>query len=381
MRLILILIFASFSANAVWYETTGRAKVRNGDITQARNMATEDAIQQALLFSGANVTSLQQVVNGIWQAPTTQIISHGAIDQIEVVDEVQSNGELTITLRLDILDTSETCQNSNLKKNVVITKTGFIRREHATYGQIFDLNSAYSQKLNQQLQQFNQLFNAKADIHRALATKPLFASYLDADNSALMQQIAEQNNSQFVWVSQIEDVSLGEQQSSSLAFWQNKAYERFFVLNTAIYDGLTGELIKQKRYNTFATWQTAKNARVDVNSAQFWNMPYGQAITDLNQKLAQDIAGQLSCIPLQTRILDIDHDTLIINLGSDSNLVKGQLLQVALRKGFNEKQLIINTDYKLRVTQVNRHTAIAKVIDQRLLANVQKGDLVTLASQ
>lgn len=380
MRLIALLIFVSFSSHAVWYESTGQAKIRNGDIEQARLMATEDAIQQALLFSGAQVTSLQQVVNGIWQTPTTQISSHGAIDQIEVIDEIQSSETLSVTLRLDILDDSETCQNSSLKKNIAITRAGFKFPEQATYGQIFELPKAYSNKLVNHLNQFSHLFNTKADINRKLNTTSLFTAHHDANSSALIQQIADQNNSQFVWVSQIDDVSLGEQQSSSLSFWQDKAFERFFSLNTALYNGLTGELMTQKRYDSFATWQTKKTARIDVNSEKFWTMPYGQEITDINLKLGQDLSSYLACVPAQARILNIDHDTIIISLGTENNLVKGQKLRVALRKGFNQKQLIIDTDYQLRVTQVNQNTAIAQVIGDKLLANVQLGDLVTLAS-
>lgn len=379
-HLVLLLFIVSFSSHAIWYESTGQAKIRNGNVEQARMMATENAIQQALLFSGAQVTSLQQVVNGIWQTPSTQVYSHGAIDQIEVIDEIQSDNTLSITLRLDILDNSETCQNSSIKKNVALTRTGFKTPSHATYGQIFELPKAYSEKLVKHLYQFTHLFNTKADINRKLNTKNLFTAHFDANSSALIQQIADQNNSQFVWISQIEDLSLGEQQSSSLAFWQNKAYERFFSINTALYNDLTGELLKQTHYDTFATWQTKKTARIDVNSEKFWTMPYGQAISDINLKLGQDLASYLACIPAQARILSVDHDTVIISLGAENNLVKGQKLQIALRKGFNQKQLIINTDYQLRVTQVNQNTAIAQVIGDKLLANVQIGDLVTLAS-
>lgn len=380
MRFALLLLFASFSSHAIWYEATGQAKIRNGNIEQARAMATENAIQQALLFSGAQVSSLQQVVNGIWQAPETQIMSHGAIDQIELVDEIQSDGSLTITLRLDILDTSESCQNSSIRKNVAITKTGLKSPEQARYGQIFDLHTAYSEKLTNHFSQFSHLFNAKSDIQRSLNTRHFFGASQDNTNSELVRQIADQNNSQFVWISQIDDISLGEQQNSSLSFWQNKAFERFFAVKTSLFNGLTGELLEQRHYDTFATWQTKKTARIDVHSEKFWTMPYGQAIADVNLKIGQDLAGYLACIPAQARILAIENDTLIINLGGENNLVKGQKLYVALRKGFNSQQLIVNTDYQLRVTQVNQNTAIAKVIGSTLLANVQIGDLVTLAS-
>jgi hypothetical protein len=380
MRLALIFLFVSFSSHALWYEATGHAKIRNSNLAQARAEATENAIEQALLFSGANVSSLQQVVNGIWQTPQMQVVSHGAIDQIEVVDEIQSGDGLSVTLRLDILDNSQACQQSAIRKNIAITKTGLQSAEQAKYGQIFDLHNAYSNKLINHLNQFKQQFNTKVDVKQTLYTDDFFSAYQQPNNSRLIQQIADQNNSQFVWISQIDDISLGEQQSSSLSFWKNKEFQRFFAINTALYNGMTGELIKNKRYQTDATWQTEKNAKIDVYSEQFWTMPYGRAITDINLALGQDLARYLACTPVQARIVAIDDDTLIINLGAENNLVKGQKLQVALRKGYNNTQLIVNTEYALRVTQVNQHTAVAKATGAQLLANVQLGDLVTLAS-
>jgi hypothetical protein len=48
----------SSASMADWYEATGQAKVRHGDVRSAKNRATQDAVKQAMLFAGANVASI-----------------------------------------------------------------------------------------------------------------------------------------------------------------------------------------------------------------------------------------------------------------------------------------------------------------------------------
>lgn len=48
-------------AYAEWFEVTGIADVKNGDHQKAKRKAVNDAITQALLFSGASVSSVQTV--------------------------------------------------------------------------------------------------------------------------------------------------------------------------------------------------------------------------------------------------------------------------------------------------------------------------------
>ncbi len=58
-----ICLFAFFvgQANAVWYEATGQAVVRNGDKETARHAATQEALKQAMLFAGASVHSVAKL--------------------------------------------------------------------------------------------------------------------------------------------------------------------------------------------------------------------------------------------------------------------------------------------------------------------------------
>ncbi len=83
-----------FSNNSLaqWFESTGHAVVKNGDTSQAKSAAIKDAITQALVFSGARVTSVQTLVDGVLTQDQLKISSHGEIQKIELISEDRHSG-------------------------------------------------------------------------------------------------------------------------------------------------------------------------------------------------------------------------------------------------------------------------------------------------
>ncbi|MGL5774033.1 MAG: flagellar assembly protein T N-terminal domain-containing protein, partial [Aeromonas veronii] len=64
LPLLLTLLLASLSARAELIEAQGSAAILGGDEVYAREQATRDALRQALLASGAAVSSVQRLENG-----------------------------------------------------------------------------------------------------------------------------------------------------------------------------------------------------------------------------------------------------------------------------------------------------------------------------
>ena len=66
MKVVLLstLLLASLSARAELIEAQGSAAILGGDEVYAREQATRDALRQALLASGASVSSIQRLENG-----------------------------------------------------------------------------------------------------------------------------------------------------------------------------------------------------------------------------------------------------------------------------------------------------------------------------
>ncbi|WP_350670827.1 flagellar assembly protein T N-terminal domain-containing protein, partial [Pseudoalteromonas sp. CAL494-MNA-CIBAN-0108] len=91
-----LLTFSPFTA-AQWYESTGHAQVKSSDVGAAKSAAIKDAITQALVFSGARVSSVQTLVDGVLMQDQLKISSHGEIQKIELVSEERHNNQLAIT--------------------------------------------------------------------------------------------------------------------------------------------------------------------------------------------------------------------------------------------------------------------------------------------
>ncbi|MDP5190687.1 flagellar assembly protein T N-terminal domain-containing protein, partial [Rheinheimera baltica] len=91
----------SVAANADWYEATGQALIKQGDMAQARQMAVDDAVKRAALVAGANINSRQQVINGVLQPEHLGISSNSEIKQLHLMSESQSADMLTVTIRVD----------------------------------------------------------------------------------------------------------------------------------------------------------------------------------------------------------------------------------------------------------------------------------------
>ena len=81
VSLLFTLLLASLSARAELIEAQGSAAILGGDEVYAREQATRDALRQALLASGASVSSIQRLENGSLRSEQIQIRSGGDIRQ------------------------------------------------------------------------------------------------------------------------------------------------------------------------------------------------------------------------------------------------------------------------------------------------------------
>lgn len=376
----LSLLLMSQPGLAAWYESTGVAKIRNNGVSAARTLATEDAIKQALIFSGAKVTSIQSLANGVWQGETVQISQHGAVERIEVVDEIISGDTLQLTLRLNIFAEERTCLGANVKKSLVTVPAQLQFVSQAQVGQIFNLASAIDTKLAHSFSQQNQVVQS---IYRGQSVdiSPFFA-FPSQTQQAFVRQIAEQNNSHYVMFNQINDISLGDKQNSAAAFWQDDAYERYYSMQSIIYDGFSGEKLWQESFQTSGIWQYKKAAKVNVNSTQFWQQDWGSTILSLLSQVTQSVSEQLACEMTRGRILALNGTQLTLGLGNSHDLTKGQLFAVAHKKVHDLGQFSATeyqqSIYKVRITHVAQQTAQAELIGNEFLANVQINDVVTI---
>ncbi|WP_405601735.1 MULTISPECIES: flagellar assembly protein FlgT [unclassified Pseudoalteromonas] len=395
MKSFLSLAFAGLSATALltfspftkaqWYESTGHAQVQNGDVSAAKSAAIKDAITQALVFSGARVSSVQTLVDGVLMQDQLKISSHGEIQKIELVSENQYSNKFAITLRLDIFSQTEHCPQSSFNKFVAVTQSQLNHREQARLGQIFDINKAVSKNIFTSLQKSKMSAVPVAYYKNAIKVDKYFSQQHDYSNAQL-EEIASRSNAQYVLLSQITNLSASDKLNSDYAFWQDESYQRSYSIELVLFDGTTYEQLWQNSYHSQAVWPFKKTAIVDVNSDKFWQSAYGQNINNINQSISYDIQAAMACLPTQGKIMHMENGKVVINLGKAHGLKKGQMLSIAHHNYLtdaagNIMPHTVTTLNTIRVEQLYQQTAIAVSIDDKPLPGVQINDVVEIISQ
>ena len=92
----------------------------------------------------------------------------------------------------------------------------------------------------------------------------------------------------------------------------------------------------------------------------------------------------MACLPTQGKILHIENDTLIINLGKAHGLQQGQILNIAHHNYITDAQgnklpHKITTLNQVKVTQLYQQSAVATSIDKQPLPAIQINDIIELA--
>lgn len=385
-KLLLAVIIASalfgLPAKAEWYEATGQAKIRHGDIRSAKNRAMQDAVKQAMLFSGANVNSIQQVSKGLLMDDYIQINANGAVNQIEIVEEIQKGAFISITIRADIFSQDRECYSSDFSKKVAITQFPIQYWEDAKIGGLYGLEKAVPRQLTKMLQSGANTIYPVAWYDKKLNVNIDFEQQ-GMVRHQLIDAVAQNANSQFVMFGRINDVSFGDQ-TNSLNFWQDEQFERHFGLELIIANAMTHEILYQNEFHTSAEWTESMKKSVNINSRRFWDSEYGHAIERLLTDIRDDMHASLSCQQLQSKILAVrDGEQVQMNIGRGQGVHVGQEYRISYRSDTidDKGNLLTNfviSPYRVRITQVYENSAIAESLDTDFMSNVQVNDIIEL---
>lgn len=379
-QLLLFSLLCSFSVSSQWYETTGHAQTSNTSVELARTQAIENALKKALLVSGASVSSVQQVVNGLLTQDQISIRASGSVNSIELVDEVHTNNLITATIRADILPQDKKCFAVNFKKSLLITRSHLLQREQANLGGIYLIDKAVVAKLAKRLNQQSTFTKTTTILNNKTDFSRLNNSLASDEITQLTQSLSDSTDSQYIMFSEITNLSFNEQATNSWLFWQQGVYPRNFAINFYLYNGLNGELVWQKSYQNTAPWTFTKRIKVDVYANPFWQSEYGVMIGNIIESVVKDIDENIMCEPSSGKIIQVKGNQVMINLGRDHGLKIGDEFSLLHLTNFTnsvgKSYAGFNVSpYKVKVTKLTRQTATATTADGRLFGNIQIDDL------
>lgn len=378
------LLTLSIPANAEWYEATGQAKVRHGDIKSAKSRALQDAIKQTLLFAGANVSSVQKISQGVMIDDYTLVNSQGLVNQVEIVDESYRGSSVTVTVRADIFADDEQCYASDFSKKVAITQFPIQHWQDAQIGGLYSLEKEIPRKITSMLKTEASSIYPVPWLEKKLNVNVDFEQQGKVRHE-LIDAVANNANSQFVMFGRITDLSFGSE-SNSLLFWQDDKYDRFFTMELLIANALTHEVLYQNQFHTSAEWDHSHKEQVNVKSRRFWQGQYGEAVEELLVDARNDILASMNCQQLQSKILTVrDGEQVQINIGRGQGVSVGQEYRVSYRSDVidNSGNMLTNfviSPYRVRISKVYENSAIAESLDSDFMNNVQVNDIIELKS-
>lgn len=371
---ILLLVSISRPALAIWFEATGQAIIHNGEREAARQQATQEAIKQALLFSGASVTSIQSLVDGLLEDDRFEIRASGEVNNIELIGEVYHDDYVTVSIRADIFPQETLCSASDYKKNIVTTWYNINKRQQAAVGNLYDFGKVLAEKLQVEAQNHARY----SSIYRV---EPYYLTPLDKEKKSAAFSLAKKTDAQFVLFGEILEFGVETSKTSGLLFWKGNQSKRNLALSFSMYDGHSGEMVFQKSQSMSAQWDFDPHKSIDSNSQQLWNSSFGEATEKLIQSAVQAIDESVSCLPAFGRVLKVTGESLTINIGKHNGVKQGDKLTLFQANQFFDAQNVPHRQFQLHpeqvmVRQVFAETAVVTSVTGAPLANIQPNDFV-----
>ncbi|WP_238526892.1 flagellar assembly protein FlgT [Brumicola nitratireducens] len=372
--IIVLSLILSQTANAAWFSATGHAAILNGDKMAAKHQATEEAIKQALLFAGASVRSVQQMTNGLLMNDHLEIRSSGEVSTLELIDEVYSDGYVTVSIRADIFSQKSQCSAADYTKRLATTYFPIRYGAQAADGQVHHLGAAAALKLQETFSQISTGLTLSE-------VEPYTLNWHNTDQQIQATKLAQKTDVQYVLAITIDDISVERDHASAFTFWKGDQAVRNFAYTLTLLNGASGEELLSKQYRISEAWEFDMTRKLDVNSDEFWRSRYGRAVLESMQESAIDLEKFAICEPTMGRILAVNNNQLQINLGKNQKVKAGDTLTLfsvkQIRDTFGQeyKQFVLHPT-SLVVTQVFAETATVTSRDRSLLANIQPNDYV-----
>ncbi|GAA0857101.1 flagellar assembly protein FlgT [Aliiglaciecola litoralis] len=363
-------------ANAAWFESTGQAAIHDGNIELARQNATQEAIKQALLFAGASVKSVQKMANGVLQDDDLIIRATGEVNTIELIAEQHMDGIVSVSIRADIFAQQQQCNATDYAKNLVTTWHPLRNKQQAATGGLYKLGHTIPEVLQRSFQSHAQ--------HTALS-KIMPFEYTDSDLTSYSEvtMLAKQSGTQYVLLGEISDISVSEIPPAAWQLWDKGTTVRQFGYKVSVYDGFTGAQLWQKQYAINAPWGFDTHSIVDVSSHQLWSSEYGKSIRKVMFDVVSDVDESLGCLPSYGRILQVQNEQLMVNIGSNHGVKSGDELRLFQISQMQDPRGKLHAKFNLHPTRVKIQTvypdsAVAVSVDGSYLANIQANDFVSL---
>ncbi|BDX03908.1 hypothetical protein MACH16_26560 [Marinomonas pontica] len=384
---ILVALLPAVSA-AKSVDAVGEAVIYNNDLVDARYRATQQAIKQAVLESGSRVNIKDELSNGELDS-NLEIRSSGYVQKARILSEEQNGDFLRIVARVDVTPDSQcsTGPTSYYKKTVGVTGFELQVPQQARLGELSNISRELPKDLADEINKQGYLRALTATniaIYPDLINAPSSTNY---DGSLTnVTRISEQLGVQYIVSGVIRDIGevylrFPNDKNAKDMLDEEIDKERNFVVDIYIYDGFSGALLFEHRYNEIGNWDISDHAKIGFGSAKFWSVHYGKVVQQALKESALDTSEQLRCQPFIANIFRTEGNRIHISAGSLSGIKPGDKFNVYRRyEVFNQLQSaqtqLNNANISVTIKQVQPNFSVGELVVDSHILNVQQQDVV-----
>ncbi|MEO9275674.1 flagellar assembly protein T N-terminal domain-containing protein [Marinomonas sp. 5E14-1] len=369
-------------------DVAGEAIIYNDDIADARYRATQQAIKQAVLESGSRVNVKDALNNGELES-NIEIRSSGHVQRASILSEEVNGDFLSLIARIEVTPDSQCSSGptSYYRKTVGVTGFELQNPQQARLGELSNIARELPKHLADEI-------NKQGYIRAITATNiAIYPDLINAPSSTNFDgsltnvtRISEQLGVQYIVSGVIRDIGeiyLRQPNNKDAKDLLDEGIdkERSFIVDIYIYDGFSGALLFEHRYNEIGNWDILDHARIGFGSAKFWTVHYGRVVQQTLKESALDTSEQLRCQPFMANIFRTEGNKIHIAAGSLSGIKQGDTFNVYRRyEVFNQRQStqtqLNNANISVTITQVQPNFSIGELVVDAHILNVQQQDVV-----
>lgn len=364
--LLSLLILFTEVATAGWYEVTGRATVVSSEEV-ARIHALEDALYQAVNFSGADIGNIANLRPLLESERKEYQFSNSEVRYIVIDEQKIRRGVMYVKARIDIYPSATGCHVDQYKKTFLVGNIELASPQQAVMGKIYSVGDDFANVINRQLDQesanFVSVGTTDFEINKRYPER--------------LKMIAEDTGAQYILGGVITDLTATIEQN----IIKEDVINRQFALEMTIFDGKTGNEVYNRNYREVARWPFAKTSQVDTKSARFWASTYGDMMLRVSRNIMLDLESEVSCKVTLPEVVAKWGNTITIDLGRLHGVEEGDKLQLWHTGSFIDQRglprnKVTQTDITVTVSRVYENEAEITVDQPEMLTSVQIGDVM-----
>ncbi|MGX9417154.1 flagellar assembly protein FlgT [Vibrio sp. WJH972] len=360
-----LMLFSS-AANSAWYEVTGRSAIVSTQ-EQARLKALEDAIYQAVNFSGADIGSISNLYPLLNANKNEFIFTNHEVRYVLVESRNIINDEMLVRAKIDIYPSAMGCHVEQYKKTFLVGNLNLESPQQAVMGQLYNIGDDFAEILHRQLKQEARSFISVGTTNYGI----------NKESPERIKMIAEDKSVQYLLTGNITDMTA----TIAVDNAGNEIINRQFAFELRVFDGKTGNEIMARNYREVARWPFPKTSRIDTQSARFWASTYGEMLLNLSRQIMLDLESNLSCKITLPEIIVKRDGLVMMDLGRIHGVKEGDKLQLWHTGTFIDQRgiprnKVTKSNITLTVGRVYEHEAELHVDQPNLASSIQIGDVM-----